>query len=72
MEVSTTEVKGMFNTDFHELEQDHKRSVQDQRFLNTVSEGIHQREDGHFEMPLPLKGEVMFPNNKAMAIKKKL
>ena len=34
-----------------------------------MQEGIHQRNDGHYEMPLPLKNDnVELPNNKELAL----
>ena len=34
-----------------------------------MQEGIHQREDGHYEMPLPLKNnDAELPNNKELAL----
>ncbi len=41
-------------------------SAEDRQFLEIAKEGIHQRSDGHFEMPLPLKRGVSLPNNKSM------
>ena len=39
-------------------------SVDDQTFLTKVSEGIHLREDGHYEIPLPFKeNDIKLPNN---------
>ena len=34
-----------------------------------MQEGIHQRNDGHYEMPLPLKNDnIELPNNKELAL----
>ena len=44
-------------------------SADDQRFLNIVRGGVHQLNDGHYEMPLPLKSENMkLPNSKELAL----
>jgi hypothetical protein len=46
-------------------------SVEDRRFQTKVKEGIHKRDDGHFEIPLPFKQEeVKLPNNRKMAVKR--
>ena len=39
--------------------------------MKEMSEGIRQRYDGHFEMPLPLKDDKMaLPNNKTIAMQR--
>ena len=44
-------------------------SFKDRKFLTIVQEGIHQRDDGHYEMPLPLKNNnVELPINKELAL----
>ncbi|XP_030843475.1 uncharacterized protein LOC115924777 [Strongylocentrotus purpuratus] len=39
-------------------------SHDDRKFMQKMKDGIHRRDDGHFEMPLPLKTDVQLPNNK--------
>ena len=42
-----------------------------QFFLKKMEEGVHQRPDGHLELPLPLKEEnLVLPNNRAMVEKR--
>ena len=37
--------------------------------MKKVKEGIYQRDDGHYEMPLPFRESVVkLPNNKEMAL----
>ena len=58
----------MFEMDFSERERgDNAFSQEDQKFLDIVKCGIgHQ--DGHYEIPLPIRDEnVLLPNNRAMA-----
>ena len=44
-------------------------SYNDRLFMSKVKEEIHQRDDGDFEIPLPLKNPaVKFPNNKSQAM----
>jgi hypothetical protein len=44
-------------------------SQDDMTFLQIVKEGIHQREDGYYEMPLPFRnGEPNLPNNRQAAL----
>ena len=45
-------------------------SVEDREFLSQVSSGFHLTEDGHIRMPLPLKRESTFPNNRSAAEKR--
>ena len=44
-------------------------SQEDKRFLKTLEDGIHHREDGYYEMPLPFRdGEPKLPNNRQTAM----
>ena len=44
-------------------------SFEDRTFLTIVQEGIHQRDDGHYAMPLPLKNNnVELSSNKELAL----
>lgn len=55
---SPSDVSKMFTLDFNERQTDEKPlSVEDRRFLKIVREGVHQLEDGHYEMPLPMRSE---------------
>ncbi|XP_055957027.1 uncharacterized protein LOC130012915 [Patella vulgata] len=46
-------------------------SVEDEKFLKTLEDGIKKRPDGHYEMPLPLKSSnVSLPNNYKLALKR--
>lgn len=66
--ISQSDVSRMFALDFSERRAKEKPlSVEDWKFLKIAREGIHQLEDGHYEMPLPLKGEnVELPNSKEL------
>ena len=58
----------MLDTDFQEEKTDKKMSHEDQKFMKLMEEKMHQREDGHFEAPLPLKDPTLkFPNNRQVA-----
>ena len=46
---------------------DDKYSVEDVKFMEIMSDKMYQREDGHYEVPLPLKHETPFPSNRALA-----
>ena len=67
---SPSDASKMFTLDFNERRADEKPlSVEDQRFLKIVREGVHQLEDGHYEMPLPMRSEkVELPNSKELAM----
>jgi len=52
------EVMKMFERDFHETNKDGQAlSHDDTKFMKKVMEGIHRRDDGHYELPLLLKDE---------------
>ena len=46
-----------------------KNSQEDKRFLEILEKGIHKDNEGHYEMPLPLKNpDVSLPDNKIQAL----
>ncbi|XP_072170025.1 uncharacterized protein [Diadema setosum] len=46
-------------------------SVEETKFLTILENGIRKRDDGHLEMPLPLKSDqASFPDNKILALKR--
>ncbi len=67
-EVSPVQVLRMFDRDFNEHSSDDKISIEDKLFLQKMNDGIHRRSNGHYEMPLPVKGDVNLPNNRAVAV----
>ena len=67
-EITCASVRQMFNTDFNEQFSDDKISLKDKRFLRQVEGSIHQKEDGHFEIPLPFDCDnIHLPNNVEVA-----
>ena len=59
----------MFTLDFKEHETEDKSLSFEDRFLTIVQEGIHQRDDGHYEMPLPLKNNsAELSNNRELVL----
>ena len=62
----------MFKLDFSErLTGSHTLSQEDKTFLKKLEEGVHQRSDGHYEMPLPLRDDMpSLPNNKSLALRR--
>ena len=63
----------MFTLDFNERQTEEKSlSFEDRKFLKIVRDGVHQRDDGHYEMPLPLKKDVELPNSKELALSRLL
>ena len=72
--LNPAQVNEMFELDFQERcggKNERSLSIEDQKFLNILSGGIHKREDGHYEMPLPLRSEeVELPNNRPLALKR--
>ena len=70
-EVSPSEVSRMFERDFKETTPDKEISFEDQLFVQKMSEGIHRTEEGHYEMPLPMKKQdAKLPNNRNMAMQR--
>ena len=66
--LNPSQVAKMFEQDFHETKDNQALSHDDRKFIQKVKDGIHQRVDGHYELPLPLRGERMkLPNNKELA-----
>ena len=69
-----TQVNRMFELDFKEtIRDDQALSFQDKKFLNIVTTNIRRPEDGQYEMPLPLKEQlVRVPDNKNLAVSRLL
>ncbi|KAG1925738.1 hypothetical protein F2P79_025333 [Pimephales promelas] len=66
--ITPAEIMKVFESDFVERGEEVSTSQEDLRFLAKLNEGIKQTQDGHYEMPLPFKGErPELPNNKACA-----
>ena len=60
----------MFELDFNEVKDatGQSLSMDDQRFMAKVTEGIHHRPDCHNELPLPPRDQSLaLPNNKKLA-----
>jgi hypothetical protein len=68
-EVSPLKILQMFNTDFNERKTNERFSQEDCRFLEIMSKDIEEK-NGHFEMPLPKKGDIHLKNNKASALQR--
>lgn len=61
----------MLELDFIERDNFQKISQEDMRFLKIMERGIHVNQDGHYEMPLPLKdSRANLPMNRTMAVKR--
>ncbi|XP_023197668.1 uncharacterized protein LOC111610010 [Xiphophorus maculatus] len=78
---SSTDILKVLESDFTERSYEEKYvSRDDVNFIQFLSNNITQRDDGHYEMPLPFKGNDLpnLPNNKRLAqvrlqgLKKKL
>lgn len=69
--INPFQVMKMFEMDFSEKRADRqgKLSQDDLQFLKKMEEGIRQTADGHYEMPLPFRGNTLkLPNNKPLAL----
>ena len=70
--IDPEKVLRVLETDFVETSTKNKPySVEDERFLRILDDGVKKRPDGHYEMPLPLKSDnVLLPNNRQLAVKR--
>ena len=57
-------VSGLFEVDFAEREYGVGLSREDRQFLKIVEDGIHHRDDMHYNMPLPFGENIQLPNNR--------
>ena len=71
-EVNPNTVKKMFEIDFSERRTTRQPlSQQDRKFLAIMEQGIHLCEDGHYELPLPLReSSTNLPNNREVAVRR--
>ena len=56
--------------EFTGLHGDQKMSQDDLYFLKTLENGVTQRDDGYYQMPLPFKERPKLPNNRVLAEKR--
>ena len=67
--INPVQFREMLESDFSERSTGQPLSLDDKRFLSQMEQGIRQREDGHYEMPLPFRRESpVMPNNKSIAL----
>ncbi|CAB3982868.1 Hypothetical predicted protein [Paramuricea clavata] len=68
--LTPAQVGKMFEFDFNDQDKSSPPlSYNHWLFMKRVEEQVHQRDDSHFEIPLPLKNpEVKLPNNKSQAM----
>ena len=69
--INPSALNQLFELDFteHKSISKYGPSKEDRKFLEIVEQGVHRCEDGHYELPLPLKsGRINFPNNKNAAL----
>ena len=73
-EINPFAVRRMFERDFSEESTSGSGlSKEDRRFLAIASEGITPLENGHYELPLPLKNpNVVLPNNRESTFRRLL
>ena len=64
------QINKMFKQDFIDAKPEKRPlSFEDRKFMKKITDGVHQREDSHYELPLPFKQEpVKLPNNKEVAL----
>ena len=69
--INPSAINQMFELDFleHKNKSKHGLSKEDRKFIQIAEKGIQHRDDGHYELPLPLKNEtIQLPNNKTVAL----
>lgn len=71
-EVVATDVLKVLESDFQEASTRSKPlSVEDRRFLRLLEDGICKLDNGHYQMPLPLKTDsISLPYNRPLAEKR--
>ena len=71
-ETTTSDFLKLIERDFND-DDSRCMSQQDIKFTNIVTKGIHQRDDGYYEMPLPFKDEApALPDNRQAALHRAL
>ncbi|KAK6180956.1 hypothetical protein SNE40_008915 [Patella caerulea] len=69
--LTVKQINNLFDMDFHEGTQDKFISREDNRFMDIMKKGIHQIENGQFQMPLPFKNpDARLPDNKPAVLKR--
>jgi hypothetical protein len=66
--LSANQVNKMFELDFSDREKGKSLSYEDRLLIKKIEDAVHQRVDGHYEMPLPFKDEnIKLPDNRKQA-----
>ena len=70
--IGPEKVLRVLETDFVETSPKYKPySMEDERFLRILEDGVKKQSDGRYVMPLPLKSDSVFlPNNRYLAVKR--
>ena len=71
--INPSAINQMFELNFleHKNKSKHGLSKEDRKFIQIAEKGIQHRDDGHYELPLPLKNETIeLPNNKTVALRR--
>ena len=70
--IGPEKVLRVLETDFMETSPKYKPySMEDERFLRILEDGVKKQSDGRYVMPLPLKSDsVCLPNNLQLAVKR--
>ena len=67
--INPAQLREMLELDFSERGAEQPMSQEDKKFLSIMGRETRQREDGHYEMPLPFRQErPVLPNNKPLAL----
>ena len=70
--IGPEKVLRVLETDFVETSPKYKPySMEDERFLRILEDGVKKQSDGRYVMPLPLKSDSVFlPKNRYLAVKR--
>ncbi|XP_014678718.1 PREDICTED: uncharacterized protein LOC106818533, partial [Priapulus caudatus] len=70
-EITLPQIVKILESDFQDKNQETVMSQDDLKFLQIVQSGIHQDEEGFYEMPLPFRdGKPTLPDNKVMVMRR--
>ena len=65
----SSHINKMFELNLTDRAQEQVLSYDDRVFMKKIKEGIHQSSDGHYEIPLPFKEDVIkLASNKKLAL----
>ena len=70
--INPQQIRQMIESDFSERRSEGQPlSMDDKKFLEQLEHGIHQTDNGHYEIPLPFRKTLpKLPGNKRLAVRR--